>query len=81
MRMLPLIALLALSTALAACSPGPRQVDQAPPTVTYSYLDRDDEDEIARQAELYCEENYGRDAVLVEREREDGEYEATFACE
>ena len=80
MRRIPLITALAAAATLAACA-GPRQVEQTPPTVTYSYQDADDLDEIQRRAELYCEENYGRNAVLIEQDFEGREYKATFACE
>jgi hypothetical protein len=80
MRSFPLITAVAAAAAVAACA-GPRQVEQSPPTVTYSYQDQDDFDEIERRADLHCEENYNRGAVLIDRDLDGDGYEATFACE
>ena len=80
MRTFPLITAVTAAAAVAACA-GPRQVEQTPPTVTYSYQSQDDLDQIQRRADLHCEENYNRDAVLIDRDFAGDEYEATFACE
>src|SRR3546814_8934025 len=60
---------------LPACSgfDGTAQTDSTSPTVSYSYNDDDDYDLIAERADLYCEENYQQDAVLLDREIERSE--------
>jgi hypothetical protein len=52
----------------------------APPTVTYSYSAEADYDDIEARADLYCEEQYDADAVLVDRDPEGDGYKAVFAC-
>lgn len=47
--------------------------------MTYAYEDEDEYYAVVEQAEDYCEERYGQDAILVERDM-DYEYEVTFAC-
>lgn len=72
----------ALITALAGCEGMMHQTRATAPTVTYTYGDRDDYDEIEEMAEDYCDDNYDADAYLVEEYRvEGGGYEATFSCE
>lgn len=80
LRMLTVLSPLAL---LPACTgfDAPAQTDSTSPTVSYSYNDDDDYDLIAERADLYCEERYEKDAVLLDREVEDDGYEATFSCE
>ncbi|MEQ8396254.1 hypothetical protein [Thalassobaculum sp.] len=59
------------------------QVDQTAstsPTVSYAYYTEADYDLVAKRADLYCEDNYGRDAVLIDRDRQGNGYEATFGC-
>lgn len=63
---------------LAAC--GGYRTDATDPTVSYSYADDDDYDEIAEQADDYCDDHYENDAYLVDRDTEGTGYEATFAC-
>ena len=66
--------------ALAACAGNPHQTKATAPTVTYAYGDDDDYDEVAERADNYCDEQYDKDAVLVDRDADDSDYEATFAC-
>ncbi len=80
MPRLSIAAVLALPGLLAACD-GPRQVDAAPPTVTYAYDGRRDFDEIERRADRHCYENYGLRAYLVDDRPAGHGHEATFACE
>lgn len=77
------IALLTISAAsLAACGGGANmfQSQASSPTVTYSYSDGGDYDEVAERAKDYCDDEYGRSAVLVSRDLEGDRYEATFSC-
>jgi hypothetical protein len=71
-------ALAALLASLPACAV--RQVEATPPTVTYAYEDEDDYDDIEARADLYCEEQYDANAVLVDQDTEDAGYKAVFAC-
>lgn len=57
------------------------QTEANPPTVSYSYSDDDDYDEVAERADEHCEAHYGADARLLDRDRDGGGYEATFACQ
>ncbi|HEY9568635.1 MAG TPA: hypothetical protein VIR38_11130 [Thalassobaculum sp.] len=83
MRTLWMFTVLTPLALLPACSgfDGTAQTDSTSPTVSYSYNDDDDYDLIAERADLYCEENYQQDAVLLDREIEGDGYEATFSCE
>src|SRR3546814_7758464 len=63
---------------LAAC--GGVRTDASEPTVSYSYDDDDDYEEVAEKADDYCEEQYDKGAYLVDQDSEAGDYEATFAC-
>src|SRR3546814_7490524 len=63
---------------LAAC--GGVRTDASEPTVSYSYDDDDDYEEVAEKEDDYCEEQYDKGAYLVDPDSEDGDYEATFAC-
>jgi len=63
---------------LAACT-GYR-TEATEPTVSYSYADDDDYDEIAEKADDYCDDHYDKDAYLIDEDRESAGYEATFAC-
>ena len=65
---------------LSACAMGTARTDATAPTVTYSYDDDDDYDEVAALADDYCDDNYDRDAYLVDRDADDGDYEVIFAC-
>jgi hypothetical protein len=78
MRQLLMVALAASLASLSACAV--RQVESTPPTVTYSYSAEADYDDIEARADLYCEEQYDADAVLVDRDTEDDGYKAVFAC-
>jgi hypothetical protein len=49
-------------------------------TVTYAYGAEEDYDDVEARADLYCEERYDADAVLVDRDAEDDGYQAVFAC-
>lgn len=80
MRITAMSLVLAAPAVLAACQ-GPRQVDAAPPTVTYSYQSEYELRQIEARADRYCAENYGLRAYPVDRRRVSGGYEATFACE
>ena len=82
MRTLWILAAVAPAALVAACADS-YQVDQTAstsPTVSYSYAAETDYDRVAKRANLHCEDNYGRDAVLVDRARQDSGYEATFRC-
>lgn len=74
--MLMAVAPLALLPACAA-----QQTAATAPTVSYEYTDDDEYDLVAERADLYCEEQYGSDAVLLDRELQGSGYEATFSCE
>ena len=73
-----MVALAASLASLPACAV--RQVESTPPTVTYAYSAEADYDDIEARADLYCEEQYDADAVLVDRDAEDDGYKAVFAC-
>ncbi|GIL00024.1 MAG: hypothetical protein BroJett029_42320 [Alphaproteobacteria bacterium] len=93
MRQLWMILAIGSLAALPACADREARMDTSAPTVTFEYDDDDDYDEIVQKAELYCEEQYDRDAVLVDRDADaddldddldddaDIDYQATFACE
>lgn len=71
----------ALLATLSACETNNNgRTDASAPTVTFSYDDQDDYPEIADRADDYCDDNYDRDAVLLDQEEDDGTYEAVFAC-
>ena len=78
MRQLLIVALVASLASLPACAV--RQVESTPPTVTYAYSAEAEYDDIEARADLYCEERYDADAVLVDQDAEDGGYQAVFAC-
>jgi hypothetical protein len=78
MHQLLMVALAALLASLPACAV--RQVESTPPTVTYAYSDEEDYDDIEARADLYCEEQYDADAVLVDQDAEDDGHKAVFAC-
>ena len=78
MRQLLIVALAASLASLSACAV--RQVESTPPTVTYAYSAEEDYEDIEARADLYCEERYDADAVLVDQDAEDGGYQAVFAC-
>ena len=78
MRQLLIVALVASLASLPACAV--RQVESTPPTVTYAYSAEEDYADIEARADLYCEERYDADAVLVDQDAEDGGYQAVFAC-
>jgi hypothetical protein len=79
MRALLTIAVAGLGLAsLSACQT--QQVEASPPTVTYSH-NSSDYDEVALQADEYCEQHYGLDARLVDRDRTGGGYQVTYACD
>jgi hypothetical protein len=66
--------------ALSACAVEQQRTQATAPTVTYEYGDDDEYDVIAEKADLYCEEEYGLDADLVDRATDGDDYEAVFAC-
>ena len=63
---------------LAACTGYVTDVEE--PTISYSYDSSDDYDEVAERADDYCDDAYDKDAYLIDEDRDDGDYEATFAC-
>lgn len=63
---------------LGACAGQPTEIDE--PTISYSYDDEDDYDEVAERADEYCDDAYEKDAYLVDRDSEGGDYEVTFSC-
>ena len=71
--------MLACIVVLSACA-AQQRTDATAPTVTYEYGDDDEYDVIAEKADLYCVEEYGRDADLVDRDAMGDGYKATFAC-
>ena len=78
MHQLLMVALAASLASLPACAV--RQVESTPPTVTYAYSAEEDYDDIEVRADLYCEERYDTDAVLVDRDAEDDGDKVVFAC-
>jgi hypothetical protein len=78
MRQLLIVALAASLASLPACAV--RQVESSPPTVTYAYTDDEEYNDVEARADLYCEEQYDADAVLVDQEADDDGYTAIFAC-
>src|SRR3546814_2713027 len=58
---------------LAAC--GGVRTDASEPTVSYSYDDDDDYEEVAEKADDYCEEQYDKGAYLVDQDSEAGRSE------
>jgi len=83
MPRLSLIVLAAAGATLAACGGGTNmhRTQAGALTVTYSYSAGGDYDEVAEQADDYCDDEYGRDAVLLSRDTQGDRYEATFSCE
>lgn len=83
MREIGTALLLGATLALPACASrdAVSRTDSSPPTVSYTYDDDEDYDEVLRRAEDHCEDNYDRNAVLLTRGREGDDYEATFRCE
>ena len=82
MRTLWMLTTVAPVALVSACAG--YQVDQTSatsPTVSYAYYAESDYNLAAKRADLYCEERYEKDAVLLDREVEDDRYEATFSCE
>ncbi|MGH6946873.1 MAG: hypothetical protein ACREDZ_06055 [Kiloniellales bacterium] len=79
MRKITVLPLAAALSLIAACTA--QQVESDPPTVTYTYSDDDSLEEAEQRAELYCEENYDLDAILVDRDEVTGGYEATYSCQ
>jgi len=63
---------------LTGCSGYRTDVDE--PTISYHYDDDEDYDEVAERADDYCDDQYDKDAHLVDQDSDDGDYEATFAC-
>lgn len=78
MPKLTLFSCVAVLGLLAGCSGMATDVDE--PTISYNYDDDDEYEEVAERADEYCEENYDRDAYLIDEESDGGDYEATFAC-
>lgn len=72
--------LLSCVVILASCA-SQQRTEATAPTVTYEFGDEDEYEVIAEKADLYCMEEYGRQADLVDRDVEDNGYEATFACQ
>lgn len=85
MRSLWMLTVVAPLALLPACtiydSDDTDMTEATSPTVSFTYRDDDDFDQVADRADLYCEEHYGNDAELVDRDLEDDGYEATFRCE
>lgn len=80
-----LLVLAAAGATLAACGgrsgPAMHQTQAAAPTVTYSYSRDGDYEAVAERASDYCDEEYGRNAVLLSRDSQGDRYEVTFSCE
>ena len=79
MRSVSIAAILGSLVSLSACAAG-QQTETTAPTVSYAYNHDDDYDVIRKKADLYCEEQYDKDAVLLDRGLESDDYKATFAC-
>ncbi len=69
------------AVALTACAGGAQQTAATSPTVSYTYTDGDDADDITETASGYCDDNYGKRAVLLSRDIQGDRYEATYACQ
>lgn len=69
--------------ALPACASRNQvsQTDTSAPTVSYTYDDDEDYDRVLERAQSHCEDNYDREAVLLHRDRNGDDYEATFRCD
>jgi hypothetical protein len=78
MRQLLIVALAASLASLSGCAV--RQVESSPPTVTYAYTNDEEYNDVEARADLYCEEQYDADAVLVDQDADDDGYNAIFAC-
>ena len=78
-----LAALAVSAIALAACggSSSSYRSQASSPTVSYSYQDDSGFEEVQEQADDYCDEEFDRDAVLLNREVEGERMEATFSCQ
>lgn len=81
MRQIAMVAAGLAAVALTACAGGAQQTAATSPTVSYAYSDDSDADDIAAVADEYCDESYGRDAVLLSRNVQGDRYEATYACQ
>lgn len=78
---LSMVALMASLALVPACT-GPRTLTATTaPTVSYAYIEPDDFDTVAEEADRFCEAEYDRSAVLIERDARGGRYEATFSCD
>jgi len=80
MRRLWIISMMGFLVSLTACAVDKAQTESTAPTVSYAYNDDDDYDEVEAKADEYCDDEYDKSAVLVDRDSDDGNYEATFAC-
>jgi hypothetical protein len=83
MRAIWTVVILGTLVALPACASRNQisETDSSAPTVSYHYDDDEDYDRVLERAEAHCSDNYGRDAVLINRDRDGDDYEATFRCE
>ena len=81
MRQLAMVATAVAATALSACAGGVHQTAATQPSVSYTYTQDDDPDDIAETAAVYCDENYGKSAVLLTRDLEGDRYQATYGCQ
>ena len=81
MRTLWMLTTVAPVALVSACAG--YQVDQTSatsPTVSYAYYAESDYNLAAKRADLYCEDNYGRVAILIDRDTQGNGNEATFRC-
>ncbi|GAB4234217.1 MAG: hypothetical protein Tsb0032_39770 [Kiloniellaceae bacterium] len=69
----------ALAALPAACTVH-EPVDATEPTVSFSYTEAEDAEEVAEKADDYCDDRYDNDAYLLDTDQQPGGYEATFAC-
>lgn len=81
MRQLAMVATAAAAAALSACAGGITQTAATSPTVSYTYTDENDVDDIAATAAVYCDDTYGKSAVLLERDVQGDRHEATYSCQ
>ena len=83
MNKLSLILLASAALGLAACGSTSKayQSSAGAPQVSYTYQDGSDYDHVKELADVYCDEEFDRNAVLLSRDTQGEGYEATFTCQ
>ncbi len=69
----------ALALLPAACS-STDTTAATEPTVSFQYSALDEAEDVAEQADDYCDDRYDTDAYLIDTDQNGNGYEATFAC-